>query len=287
MFNTNIIKCREFIDRLTMEFRNIVDPDSLILKVEFLDVDDQINYNLDLICKYSLIDYRPVKGDRIALYKCGWSFIDDYCLFEWAPVNEQYVIFKNGNLPRNSQIFYQLCYLSFENKILGASKLFQLVNKQSNNLIASNNFPPPTSLVNGISEATTEKPEGSGNEATNNYVCKKCTQCNSNNYLLKRIEQLELENYKLKLAVKQTFVEKNYDEQFLELKNSVKYLTDVVTQQGNEIDMLKNGQQKKENFDSCVEVKPLNETVDSHKINVGVNLDLWELESIPPFPYST
>lgn len=46
---------------------------------------DLYSYNEDLVCRYSLIDYKVQEGDRIAIFKLGWQYVKDYVLFEWVP----------------------------------------------------------------------------------------------------------------------------------------------------------------------------------------------------------
>lgn len=39
------------------------------------------------MCKYHFNDYTPQEGDRVAIFKLGWTLVKEYLLFEWAPTD--------------------------------------------------------------------------------------------------------------------------------------------------------------------------------------------------------
>lgn len=55
--------------------------------MEFIDILDQYSSQEDLVCKYSFNDYTPQEGDRVAVFKLGWTLVKEYVLFEWAPTD--------------------------------------------------------------------------------------------------------------------------------------------------------------------------------------------------------
>lgn len=54
-------------------------------QVEFTSILDQYSCNEDLIVNFEFGDYVPQDGDRIAIFKLGWSSVRDYVCFEWVP----------------------------------------------------------------------------------------------------------------------------------------------------------------------------------------------------------
>ncbi|KAJ8978260.1 hypothetical protein NQ317_012618 [Molorchus minor] len=97
--------------------------------VEFIDIVDQYSYNEDLECTFKFNDYTPQEGDRVAIFKLGWTLVKDYVVFEWAPIDTMVkvhsVIFNKHILPKNNTEIYQVCYISGENVLHGASSSFQ------------------------------------------------------------------------------------------------------------------------------------------------------------------
>lgn len=96
--------------------------------VIFTDIKNVYSYSEDLVCKFRLNDYSLQEGDRVAMYKSGWSSVKDYILFEWAPIDipnianaESEVVFSSQDLPKDESDRYQLCYISGENDLQGAS----------------------------------------------------------------------------------------------------------------------------------------------------------------------
>jgi Calcium binding and coiled-coil domain (CALCOCO1) like. len=68
------------------------------LQVIFRDIADTYPTDADICCRYSLTDGVTVShGDRIALYRVGWSSVQEHIVFEWVPVTdatEPQVLFK-------------------------------------------------------------------------------------------------------------------------------------------------------------------------------------------------
>ena len=69
--------------------------------------------------------------DWVGLFKVGWSSSRDYYTFEWAPVEGREdgtaeVVFAGRRLPPDDGHFYQLCYVSRDGLVRGASPPFQM-----------------------------------------------------------------------------------------------------------------------------------------------------------------
>ncbi|XP_046733976.1 tax1-binding protein 1 homolog [Diprion similis] len=100
--------------------------------VVFHGVADTYPTDSDILCRYSLTDgVEATPGDRIVLFAVGWSSIKDYIVFEWAPVpardeRDLTVVFKAIDLPKDVNEFYQVCYVSNEGAVCGASVPFQV-----------------------------------------------------------------------------------------------------------------------------------------------------------------
>lgn len=123
-------------------------PDSILLrsqyaKVIFHDIADTYLTDADICCRYSLTNgVTAEEGDKIALYHVGWSSVQDFIMFEWAPIpqtsdkSELQVLFKASSLPKNVDEFYQLCYVKSDNTVCGASVPFQFRHPYENELCA-------------------------------------------------------------------------------------------------------------------------------------------------------
>ncbi|XP_046603306.1 tax1-binding protein 1 homolog B-like [Neodiprion virginianus] len=100
--------------------------------VVFHGVADTYPTDSDILCRYTLTEeVEATPGDRIVLFAVGWSTIKDYIVFEWAPVPENgerdlTVVFKAIDLPKDVNEFYQVCYVSNEGAVCGASIPFQV-----------------------------------------------------------------------------------------------------------------------------------------------------------------
>ncbi|KAI4457014.1 calcium-binding and coiled-coil domain 2 [Holotrichia oblita] len=101
--------------------------------VEFTNIKVEYPDNECLKCTFKLLNYKCQEGDRIAIYKLGWNAVKEYIVFEWVPINdsdidENYVVFNQSVLPKNTTDMFQLCYISSENQTYGVSEPFQLTN---------------------------------------------------------------------------------------------------------------------------------------------------------------
>ncbi|GJQ80000.1 hypothetical protein Trydic_g9473 [Trypoxylus dichotomus] len=99
--------------------------------VEFTDIKPEYPDNEHLKCTFKSLNYRSQEGDRVAIYKLGWSMVKEYIVFEWVPVRnaeENSVIFNQSVLPKNSTDMFQLCYISSQNETYGVSEPFQFTN---------------------------------------------------------------------------------------------------------------------------------------------------------------
>lgn len=75
--------------------------------MEFVDILDQYSSQEDLICKYQFNDYTPQEGDRVAIFKLGWTLVKEYFLFEWAPTDSNakihHVVFNSEYKKKTTQ----------------------------------------------------------------------------------------------------------------------------------------------------------------------------------------
>ena len=75
-------------------------------------------------------DLKTSKRDWVGLFRVGWTSSRDYYTFEWAPepnpeTNQGSVKFAGRRLPPEDGHFYQLCYVSRDGTVRGASAPFQ------------------------------------------------------------------------------------------------------------------------------------------------------------------
>jgi len=69
----------------------------------------------------------------------GWSSVQEHIAFEWVPVTdatELQVLFKASSLPKDEDEFYQLCYVTINDLVCGASVPFQFRHPHENELCA-------------------------------------------------------------------------------------------------------------------------------------------------------
>ncbi|XP_065353401.1 tax1-binding protein 1 homolog B-like [Cloeon dipterum] len=99
--------------------------------VVFRDILDSYPTDSDVRCKYELnSDLEVDEGDFVALYQCGWSQVSESILRHPAlsPDNLSKrggtVIFPADALPKDEQEYYQLCYVSADGSVCGASVPF-------------------------------------------------------------------------------------------------------------------------------------------------------------------
>ncbi|XP_018561829.1 calcium-binding and coiled-coil domain-containing protein 2 [Anoplophora glabripennis] len=245
--------------------------------VEFIDVLDQYSYNENLQCTYKFNDYTPQEGDRVAIFKLGWNFVKDYVVFEWVPTgsnkDKEHVIFKKHVLPKNSEI-YQICYISGENVLQGASSPFQF---------AAEVIPMTQSSMSIVS----------GED-----VCDRTISDNQD-----ELRKLKEENEMLRTSLKAVIFQKNgrgaknYDSEISDLRKITDSLKEALAQQQKEINMLKvkitnGGEEYRKLYLEKVKVekkydKLRNKMEDTGKtVSEAVNFDIGDLKSIPPFPFS-
>ena len=77
-------------------------------------------------------DLKRTSRDWIGLFRVGWQSSRDYYTFEWAPATtddkcEGSVTFVGRRLPPEDGHFYQLCYVSRDGTVRGASAPFQFL----------------------------------------------------------------------------------------------------------------------------------------------------------------
>ena len=75
-------------------------------------------------------DLKTTKRDWVGLFRVGWTSSRDYYTFEWAPepsaeTREGSVKFAGRRLPPEDGHFYQLCYVTRDGSVRGASAPFQ------------------------------------------------------------------------------------------------------------------------------------------------------------------
>lgn len=248
--------------------------------VEFIDVLDQYSYNENLRCTYKFNDYTPQEGDRVAIFKLGWNFVKDYVVFEWASTGtdkdkQLHVVFKKHVLPKNCNEIYQICYISGENVLYGASSPFQFAAEVS-----------PIMTQSSLSMASGED------------VCDRTMFENQDD-----LRKLKEENEMLRASLKAMIAQKNgqgsrnYDSDISDLRKITDSLKEALAQQQREINMLKvkitnGGEEYRKLYLEKVKVekkydKLKNKVEDNGKIvSDAVNFDIGDLKSIPPFPFS-
>ncbi|VEN50954.1 unnamed protein product [Callosobruchus maculatus] len=240
--------------------------------VEFLDVLDQYPYNEDLTCTFAFNDYTPQEGDRVAIYKIGWSFVKDYIVFEWVSPeakNTKYsVVFNKHILPKNNVEIYQICYITAENEIQGASSSFQFTAEKQKS----------------TPQQTTASSESHSSVPHFNL------QINHED----EIKQLKEENSMLKESLKLIIAgqnsQKTIADEMKELRNAVDNLKIVVDGHKSEIDSLKSkiregGEEYKKLYLEKMKLEKKLDKVKSRKADSKDDIDIDGLKSIPPFPY--
>ncbi|XP_076275893.1 uncharacterized protein LOC143206916 isoform X3 [Rhynchophorus ferrugineus] len=119
--------------------------------VKFIDISDEYGILEDIKFTIKLNDYQIQEGDRIAIYKIGWKEVQDYEIFDWAPTNttdmEIPFHFKGSVLPKNLQSLYQICYISGDNQVKGASTPFHI---QALDISVNNTLQEHTNLNKNI-----------------------------------------------------------------------------------------------------------------------------------------
>ncbi|CAG9812568.1 unnamed protein product [Phaedon cochleariae] len=258
--------------------------------VEFLNVQDQYCFNEDLHCTYKFNDYSPQEGDRLAIFKLGWNFVKDYVVFEWVPVESvgediHLVVFNKHILPKNNVDIYQICYLSGENELYGASSLFQFSSQKAAVTTTTSDAPPPPTLAHDV------KP-------------KPIPRINEDSEVIKDLKE---ENLMLRTTLKFVVSQKNeqtknYDEDITELRQITDSLKASLDLQQKEINMLKTkimegGEEYKKLYIEKCKIEKKYEQLKSKKDEKSktdlsdklatvdlLDFNIDELRSMPPFP---
>lgn len=287
---------------LDYSFINFASTESLLTtsqyaKVIFHNIEEKYNYHEDLICTYSLTEQFVIKtGDRIVLFKLGWQQATDYVLFQWveSPAVEGnclQVNFKADSLPRDVNEFYQLCYISGENTVCGASIPFQF-KSLGNNLVASTDSDFFISLQ--MESSKTLMPTQSTSSLRTDFVTTEISRV-SNEPLKSLVE----DNKQIKEELKITNTSlRDCDSQISDLKSEIDSLKDMLRLTQNDVSHIKirmdesNDEYKKlfaektrveKKYDKLVRKchakakKPLN----SNDLSEDY---LGELDPLPPFP---
>ncbi|CAG9863204.1 unnamed protein product [Phyllotreta striolata] len=249
--------------------------------VEFVDVQDQYSWHEDLRCHFVYNDYTAQEGDRVAIFKFGWSFEKDYLVFEWAPIGPAIqtssVTFNRYYFPKerdNLEQMYQICYLTGENELLGASSPFQFTAEK------------PT--VAHVSEESVYQSLSKSKLLINHPDNDEIKKLRDENAVLKQA-------LKMVISMKEASTCKNYDAEIAELHKSLDAVQLQVNLQQKELNMLRgkiieSGEEYKKLFIEKYKVEKkyeqlLNKKGNSAKpLNTTNDFDLSILESLPPFP---
>ena len=102
--------------------------------VSFLNIQRSYPPGEEMAVKYLIeagSDLKMSKRDWVGLFRVGWTSSRDYYTFEWAPeladseTKEGSVKFAGRRLPPEDGHFYQLCFVSRDGTVRGASAPFQ------------------------------------------------------------------------------------------------------------------------------------------------------------------
>ncbi|XP_021919020.1 tax1-binding protein 1 homolog isoform X1 [Zootermopsis nevadensis] len=119
----------ETVSHVAERGQSLIISQSQYAKVIFHDIADTYPTDADICCRYSLTDGVTVSdGDRIALYRVGWTSVQEHIVSECVPetdATELQVLFKASQLPKDENEFYQLCYVTRNGRVRGASVPFQ------------------------------------------------------------------------------------------------------------------------------------------------------------------
>lgn len=75
-------------------------------------------------------ELKSSRRDWVGLFRVGWTSSRDYYTFEWAPTpqdNLGQVTFAGRRLPPEDGHFYQVCYVTSDGRVRGASPPFQFL----------------------------------------------------------------------------------------------------------------------------------------------------------------
>ncbi|KAF7265812.1 hypothetical protein GWI33_020885 [Rhynchophorus ferrugineus] len=239
--------------------------------VKFIDISDEYGILEDIKFTIKLNDYQIQEGDRIAIYKIGWKEVQDYEIFDWAPTNttdmEIPFHFKGSVLPKNLQSLYQICYISGDNQVKGASTPFHI---QALDISVNNTLQEHTNL--------------------NKNIFKDCKQI-----LVQH--QRDIENCNIKLLKMINNCIAHQQSQYNDIFGKQELYTKLISDQKDEIQNLRDKiikieedyqklyaeknqiQNKYESLKMHIEIK---KKVDGQ--NLEDNQSFFEFQSIPQFP---
>ncbi|GLV34502.1 hypothetical protein CBL_09750 [Carabus blaptoides fortunei] len=236
-----------FIDYTFINFGN---SESLLTtsqyaKVIFHNIEEKYNFDKDLVCQYSLTDqFSANPGDRIVLFRLGWQQVTDYVLFEWAPVPQDdsalQIKFAANSLPRDTNEFYQLCYLSGENAVCGASIPFQFTNANGT-MLTSTYAECFESLQMNLSKTTSGFGSQRSSLVVDSLTVKETSPAVTySNNLIADVAQVKEENKQLKRDLLQTTTSlQRCDSQMKDLQSEVDSLKSVLQVTQNDVADLK------------------------------------------------
>ncbi|XP_075212676.1 uncharacterized protein LOC142319359 [Lycorma delicatula] len=112
-------------------------------QVIFHELADIYPIDCDLHCRYTLTQHvQPSQRDRIGIFKVGWKRWNDSIVSKLAPMplsereySTLHITFAASIIPREEDELYQLCYISGNNEILGASIPFGFRRPHENELV--------------------------------------------------------------------------------------------------------------------------------------------------------
>lgn len=97
--------------------------------VSFHDIQKSYPPGENLVIAYQLLpSANSASCDWVGLFQVGWTSSREYYTFEWTstPVdNKGTVTFAGRRLPPDDTHFYQMCYVSANGRVVGASPPFQ------------------------------------------------------------------------------------------------------------------------------------------------------------------
>uniref|UniRef100_H2Z444 SKICH domain-containing protein n=1 Tax=Ciona savignyi TaxID=51511 RepID=H2Z444_CIOSA len=106
---------------------------STFSQVIFPDTPDFFPPEKDITVRYILAEIEPSTRDWVGLFRVGWASPRDYSTYVWAPKPiadesgnlSQTITFQAYQLPKDDNEFYQLCYVTRQGYVRGASTPFQ------------------------------------------------------------------------------------------------------------------------------------------------------------------
>ncbi|KAK9708791.1 SKICH domain [Popillia japonica] len=247
---------------------------SLKQLVEFTNIKVEYPDNECLKCTFKLLNYKCQEGDRIAIYKLGWNAVKEYIVFEWVPINddsdieENYVVFNQSILPKNTTEMFQFCYISSENQTLPKNTTVRYCIRSFNS--DSDYISEPFQLTNPNMKLSSLDCIRSFN-SDSDYISLNCER-----ELLKLREENKCFRDKLQI-----------------LMSMLMNTQTLVCQQQKEINRLKERCDRLENKNLTMSLKDnlCNNFSNNTLTTLGTvicttDFDIGELETLPPFPFT-